>query len=286
MSIPVRVALIGLGRMGQAVARNLLQVPFLRLVLAVSSQGGAKTGKDLGEILNLPPSGLVVRGCNELAHSLIETRPEIVIDFTTPESALRNLKIAAKSGAHLIVGTTGFTRFQTETLRSLAQYHKVSLVMAPNLSIGINILMDAANKLARVLPGFDVEIVEEHHRYKKDAPSGTAIRLAQSVAEGMGINLEKGLVFGRHGNKSRNNREIAIHALRGGGTVGVHKIVFVSDNERIEIKHKSLNRSAFTDCLLKVIEYVHAHAPGIYTVEEILGLRPAVRIHAAEEDVS
>lgn len=286
MTIPIKVALIGLGRMGQVVARNLLKVPFIKLVLAVSSQGGNKAGRDLGEILDLPPMGLVVRGCNELAHALIETRPEIVIDFTTPEAALRNLKIAAKSGAHLIVGTTGFNNFQSEALRSLANHYKVSLVMAPNLSTGINVLMDAAKKLASVLQGFDVEIIEEHHRYKKDAPSGTAIRLAQTVAEGMGISLEKGLIFGRHGNRGRSTKEIAIHAIRGGGTVGVHKVVFVSDNERLEIKHESINRNAFTDCLIRVIEYVHLHPPGFYTVEEVLGLQPPANVYVAEEDVS
>lgn len=285
MSVPVKVGLIGIGRMGKTAARNLLKNSFVKLVLVVARPDGGKAGKDLGEILDLPPAGIIVRGCDELAQSLILTRPEIVIDFTTPESSLQNLKIAAKSGSHLIVGTTGFTKFQAEALRSIAKMYNVSLVMAPNLTIGINILMNTAKKIATILSGFDVEVIEEHHRYKKDAPSGTAIRLARTVAEGMGINPDKGLLYGRHGAKSVKGNEITIHAVRGGGTIGVHKIVFISDNERIEIKHESLNRNAFTDCLIRIIKFVYVNPTGFYTVEEILGLMPPAQ-YINEEDVS
>ncbi|HUW65746.1 MAG TPA: 4-hydroxy-tetrahydrodipicolinate reductase [Spirochaetia bacterium] len=270
----VKVALIGPGRMGQVVARNLLNDPFIKLVLIICSPGSDKVGKDLGDILELSTNGLIIRGSDELATSLIDTRPEIVIDFTTPEASLVNLKIAVKYGAHLIVGTTGFSKFQVDALRSMANLYNVSLVIAPNLSIGINMLIHAAKEVATVLDGFDVEIIEKHHRYKKDAPSGTAIRLAQTVATQLGVNPEKDLIFGRHGKKGRNDREIAIHAIRGGGTIGMHKIVFISDNERLEIKHESLNRNAFTDCLIRLIKYVHLHPPGLYSVENILGLEP------------
>jgi 4-hydroxy-tetrahydrodipicolinate reductase len=271
----VRVALIGPGRMGQVVARSLLKDPLVRLVLVVSRTGGGKDGKDLGEILDLPPTGLIIRPSDELAPALTETRPEIVIDFTCPEASLANLRIAARHGTHLIVGTTGFGRLQIEALRSIAGTCNVSLVMAPNLSIGINMLLHAAREIACVLDGFDVEIIEEHHRYKKDAPSGTALRLAEAVARELGISPDRGLLFGRQGKKAREQKEIAVHAIRGGGTVGMHKIVFISDNERLEIKHESLNRNAFTDCLLRLIKYVHLHPPGYYTVEHILGLEVA-----------
>jgi len=270
--MPVQVALIGPGRMGQVVARNLLKNPCVRLVLVAGRPGGAHAGRDLGEVLDLPPTGLVIRPSDELAQALAETHPEIVIDFTNPEAGLTNLKTAARSGAHLIVGTTGFTRFQTEALRSVAGTYNVSLVMAPNLSIGINMLMHAAKGMAGALDGFDVEVIEEHHRYKKDAPSGTALRLAEAVARELGGNPERDLVFGRHGKKQRDQKEIAIHAVRGGGTVGMHKIVFISDNERLELKHESLNRNAFTDCLMRLIKYVYLNPPGYYTVENILGL--------------
>lgn len=286
MASVLRIALFGIGRMGQVVARNLLRDPSVKLVLVASRSGGEKVGKDLGDILELPATGLIVKASDQIAQFLPTTRPDIVIDFTTPEAGLINLKAAAKFGAHLIVGTTGYTKFQAEALRSIANMYDVSLVMAPNLSIGINILIDLAKKMSRVLTDFDIEVIEEHHRYKKDAPSGTAIRLAKSVAEEVGINPERELIFGRHGNKSSKGREIAIHAIRGGGTIGVHKIVFVSDNERLEIKHESINRNAFTDCLQKVIQYVQAHPSGIYSVEEILGLESTAMPHIAKEDVS
>lgn len=286
MSSTVRVALFGIGRMGKVAARNLLKDHSVKLVLVVSRSGGEKAGKDLGNILELPGIGLTVRGSDQLIQSLTATRPDIVIDFTTPEAGLINLKAAAKHGASLIVGTTGYTKFQTEALRSIANMYNVSLVMAPNLSIGINMLIDSAKKMAKVLTGFDIEVIEEHHRYKKDAPSGTAIHLARLIAEGVGINPEKGLIFGRQGNKSSKGREIAIHAIRGGGTIGVHKIVFISDNERLEIKHESINRNAFTDCLQKVIKYIHLQPPGIYSVEEILGLEPMPVTQIVTEGVS
>ncbi len=289
MSAKVRVALLGFGRMSQAVARNLLEDPSVKLVLVASRSGGEKIGREIGDILGIPATGLIVKGCDQLARSLATARPNIVVDFTNPEAGLANLKTAAKYGAHLIVGTTGYTRFQAEALRSIANMYEVSLVMAPNLSIGINMLMESAKKMAGVLSGFDIEVIEEHHRYKKDAPSGTAIRLARLVAEGVGINPDKELIYGRQGNKSAKGKEIAIHAIRGGGTIGVHKIVFISDNERLEIKHESLNRNAFTDCLRKVINYVYTHRPGIYSVEQILGLEtpaPTAKIAGVEMDVS
>ncbi|MDD2553999.1 MAG: 4-hydroxy-tetrahydrodipicolinate reductase [Desulfotomaculaceae bacterium] len=287
MSTKVRVALFGFGRMSQATARNLLKDPSVKLVLVASRSAGEKVGRDIGDILEIPATGLDIKGCDQLPQHLAATRPSIVVDFTNPEASLTNLKTAAKYGAHLIVGTTGYTKFQTEALRSIANMYEVSLVMAPNLSIGINMLIDSAKKMAKVLSGFDIEVIEEHHRYKKDAPSGTAIRLASLIAEGVGINPEKGLIFGRQGNKSAKGREIAIHAIRGGGTIGVHRIVFLSDNERIEIKHESLNRNAFTDCLKKAIKYVHFHPPGVYSVEEILGLEtPAPAPKVIKMDVS
>ncbi|NQS75565.1 MAG: 4-hydroxy-tetrahydrodipicolinate reductase [Peptococcaceae bacterium] len=283
----IRVALFGFGRMSQAVARYLLKDTSVKLVLVASRSNGERIGRDIGDILEIPTTGLTVKGYDQLAQLMVTTRPNIVIDFTNPEAGLTNLKTAAKYGAHLIVGTTGYTKFQTEALRSIANMYEVSLVMAPNLSIGINMLMDSAKKMAHVLSGFDIEIIEEHHRHKKDAPSGTAIRLAKLIAENVGINPDKELIFGRQGNKTAKGREIAIHAIRGGGTIGVHKIVFISDNERLEIKHESLNRNAFTDCLRQVIEYVHFHPPGIYTVEEILGLEaPTPRTRIAKMDVS
>lgn len=272
----IRVALIGPGRMGQVVARNLLKDSQTKLVLVVTRPGSAKVGKDLGEILEIAPTGLIIRGSDQLGQALIESRPEIVIDFTAPQASLSNLNIAAKYGAHLIVGTTGFSKFQIQALRSIANMCKVSLVIAPNLSIGINMLIHIAKELATILDGFDVEIIEEHHRYKIDAPSGTALRLAETVARELGINPEKDLLFGRHGRKGRDEREVAVHAIRGGGTIGMHKIIFISDNERLEIKHESLNRNAFTDCLFKLIQYIHLHPSDVYTVEHILGLEAMV----------
>ncbi|MEW5847145.1 MAG: 4-hydroxy-tetrahydrodipicolinate reductase [Bacteroidota bacterium] len=277
------MALIGLGRMGQTVARDLLKNARIKIVLVATRSGSEKVGRNLGDILGLPSQNLTVQGSDKLAEYLDILRPEIIIDFTTPEASLHNLKIAAKRGVHMVVGTTGFTDLQMDTLRCLASKYRVSLVLAPNLSTGINILMSLAKKVASIVPGFDVEIIEEHHRFKKDAPSGTAIRLGETVARELGINPRKGLVFGRDLGSKDDGRKVFIHSIRSGGIIGVHKIVFVSDNERIELKHASLNRSAFTDCLLEVIEFVHVNTPGVYTVENILGLDSSGKHY--EEDI-
>lgn len=270
----VKVAVVGLGRTGMVVARNILEHPELELVLAVHRTGSKKqyVGQDLGDILNIRPTGIIVKGSHNLSNELMQAKPDVLIDFTNPEASLKNLKTAALCKTNCIIGTTGFTREELNMIQTLAERHKISVVYAPNLTMGINVLMNTVKTLANILPDWDVEVMEVHHKYKKDAPSGTAIKLAQAIAMEKGNVIEASVLYGRKGTQVRKPGEITVHAIRGGGVVGIHEVIFISENEKITIRHESLNRNAFVDCLVQVINFIQLHQPGYYSVEEALNL--------------
>jgi len=270
----IKVAVVGLGRTGMVVARNILEHPDLELVLAVDRTGSKKqyVGQDLGDILNIKPTGIIVKGSHNLSNELMQTKPDILIDFTNPEASLKTLKTAALCKTNCIIGTTGFTPEELNIIQALAERHKISVVYAPNLTMGINVLMNTVKTLASILPDWDVEIVEVHHKHKKDAPSGTAVKLAQAIARERDQVIEASVLYGRKGIQVRKPGEIAIHALRGGGVVGIHEVIFISENEKITFRHESLNRNAFVDCLIQVINFIRLHPPGYYSVEEALNL--------------
>ena len=267
-----RVGMIGLGRTGKVVARNIIEHPQLELVMAVVSPGGEKVGRDLGDLLGTSPQNLRVTGGNHLQTELMRTNPDIVVDFTNPGVCLKNARIISLNKKHLIIGTTGFSKEQIILLKQLAQAQKITIVYAPNLSLGINVLLSMVKKAVETLDKWDVEIIETHHRYKKDAPSGTAVRIAEEIAGWSGVPLETSVLYIRKGLSERMNGEITIHAIRGGGVIGIHEVVFLSDHEKITVRHESLSRDAFADCLVKVIHFVTHSQPGFYFVEKTLGL--------------
>jgi 4-hydroxy-tetrahydrodipicolinate reductase len=172
----------------------------------------------------------------------------------------------------LVVGTTGFSRAQQAELAQLAG--RIPVVSAPNMSIGVNLLFRLAARAAEVLgESFDVEIVEAHHRHKKDAPSGTALRLAESVAHALGRDLSKELVTGRSGlTGERERSNIAVHAVRGGDVVGDHTVFFLGDGERVELTHKASSRGNFARGALRAASWVVGRGPGLYDMADVLGL--------------
>lgn len=267
----IKVGLIGLGRTGSTVAKGLLTHPEMSLVMAIARPGSAKIGKDLGDILNTRPTSLVVKGSNKLDSELLNEDPDVMIDFTNPEACLKNLRVIALHGKPVIIGTTGFTTEQLQTIQMMAQQFKIPVVYAPNLSLGINVLMNLVLKAATILADWDVEIIETHHRHKKDAPSGTALKIANELRDYLEI-PEKGIAFGHDRTSPRQDGVIGVHAIRGGGVTGIHQVIFLSENERLEIKHESHSRANFVDCLIRVIKWIMSVRPGYYTVEEALGL--------------
>jgi 4-hydroxy-tetrahydrodipicolinate reductase len=209
---------------------------------------------------------------DDLARALDAAKADVVVDFTSAEASVAHARACAARGVAMVVGSTGFTPALTDELRACAK--TVPIVAAPNTSVGVNLVIRMAAELARVLgPGFDVEILEAHHRMKKDAPSGTALRLADVIAEALGRTRED-LTFAREGQVgARPAKEIGVQTLRGGDVVGEHTVYFFGEGERIELTHRATNRDQFGLGALRAARWVAGRAPGLYDMADVLGLR-------------
>jgi 4-hydroxy-tetrahydrodipicolinate reductase len=199
---------------------------------------------------------------------------DVAIDFTTPAAMLAALRAAADAGAAFVTGTTGLSDDERAELAELAR--RVAVLHAPNFSLAVNVLLWLAREAARRLgPGFDAEIVELHHAAKRDAPSGTALRLAEAVAEGRGEALRERLVLGRAGEVgARLPGAIGVQALRGGDSPGEHEVFFVGRGERLELSHRAYTRDHFARGAVRAAAWLAGRAPGLYRVEQALGLAP------------
>ncbi|HET7273260.1 MAG TPA: 4-hydroxy-tetrahydrodipicolinate reductase, partial [Rubrobacter sp.] len=190
---------------------------------------------------------------------------EVLIEFTTPEATVGHLSY----GKPHVIGTTGLSDEQIQMVREAA--HSVPIVLAPNMSVGVNLLREVVRELAAKLgEGYDIEVVEAHHRNKKDAPSGTALFLARAAAEGRGQDLDEVAVYGREGFAPREPGEIGIHALRGGAVVGEHRLIFYSGGEEVEVVHRALSRRTFADGALRAARFVANSQPGLYSMADVL----------------
>jgi len=244
----------------------------------------AADGVEVGSALDLPEhSG------RQLAYGMESGRPQtivvtasalnalrvadVLIDFTQPEGCARNVEVAMELGRPAVVGTTGLGAAEQAVLRRAAE--QVAVVHAPNMSVGVNLLFKLAREVAAVLgEAYNVEIVEAHHNRKKDSPSGTALKLAERVAEGLGWDLDEVLRHGREGLVGpRPSREIGMHAVRAGDIVGEHTVMFVGPGERIELTHRAHNRDNFARGALIAAKFAAAARPGLYDMQDVLGLR-------------
>jgi 4-hydroxy-tetrahydrodipicolinate reductase len=196
---------------------------------------------------------------------------EGVIDFSYHTAVPAAVTKAAEAGIAYVIGTTGLTPDEQAVVNAAAQ--KIPVVQSGNYSLGVNLLLELVKKAASVLgSGYDIEVVEMHHRHKKDAPSGTALMLAKSAAAGRGVDFAENAVYGRKGDiGERPTDEIAIHALRGGSVVGDHTVMFAGDVERIELTHKAQSREAFAAGALRALAWAKGRRPGIYTMRNVLG---------------
>ncbi|MFA7172151.1 MAG: 4-hydroxy-tetrahydrodipicolinate reductase [Kiritimatiellia bacterium] len=196
---------------------------------------------------------------------------EVIIDFTFHTCVTANLANARRFKQGYVLGTTGLTEQEKQSVVDASAH--IAVVWAPNMSLGINLLLELVRRSASVLgDDYDAEIVEMHHKHKKDAPSGTALGLAEAVAQGREVNLSEVVCYGREGiTGERPSGEIAIHALRGGSVVGDHTVMFVADEERVEITHKAVSRKAFAKGALRAAIWLASRHPGIYTMRHVLG---------------
>lgn len=266
MHHPLNVAVMGAaGRMGERIITLIGQSKDITLGAAIERPDHPRLGQELES------HGTRVRLMSDLNEAL--TRVEVAIDFTSAQQSLATAPIVAEHRKPLVIGSTGFSPLQTEELKKCVQ--DIPCVLSPNMSMGVNLLFKLVNLVARVLKdAYDVEIVEAHHRLKKDAPSGTALRLAEAVAEGLHRDLGQAGVYGRKGLVGeRTPEEIGIHAVRAGDIVGEHTVLFAGTGERLELTHRAHSRDTFAQGALKAAQWVQGRPPGLYSMEDVLGLR-------------
>lgn len=256
------------GRMGSRIVACLAGDPDLRLVAALEAPGHAALGADAGEAAGLPRLGVPLT--DDAGAAL--TAGRVVIEFSTPEATLAHLRRAAGAGARAVVGTTGFSGPQREEIAGLAA--RTAILLSPNMSVGVTLALRVLDLMARALgDDYDVEITETHHRGKKDAPSGTALRMAEVVAAALGRDLGACAVHGRQGMPGeRTRREIGIFSLRSGDVVGEHTVSFGTPGERLELTHRAHSRDTFARGALRAARFVAGRPPGLYSMHDVLGL--------------
>lgn len=257
------------GRMGGRIVAMLHEARDFALAGAVERPSNASIGKDAGEVAGIGKIGIPLVG--DLC--AVVGQGQVVFDFTAPQAAMTHLTIAAQAKLPVVVGTTGFSATELSRIRELSA--STPCVLSPNMSIGVNVLLKVLAEAASTLGDeYDVEIVETHHRFKKDAPSGTALKMAQVIAVALGRDLDKTGIYGRRGMVGERGREeIAIHALRAGDVVGEHTVVFGGMGERIEVTHRAQSRDNFARGALRAARWVIGQPPGLYDMQDVLGLK-------------
>ena len=256
------------GRMGQMLLKTVLDSDRARLVGAVERSGHAWVGRDVGEAMGGQTNGIIVTDDPVEAFAISQA----VIDFTTPAATLEFAALTAQARAVHIIGTTGMNAAEIEQLEP-ASRHAV-IVRAGNMSLGVNLLTKLTEKVAAALDAdFDIEIIETHHHYKVDAPSGTALMLGEAAAVGRGVNLNDVRESGRDGmTGARKRGDIGFVAIRGGDVVGEHDVLFAGAGERIILRHMATDRSIFARGALKAALWGQTQKPGHYDMMDVLGL--------------
>lgn len=258
-----------IGRMGGRIIALSKEYPDVRLAGALEKKGCDGIGRDIGALLGMGELGVRL---SDSLDNIIEAG-DVVIDFTAPAATVENVKIAAEKGKAIVIGTTGLSGNESETIRQMSG--KIPIVLAPNMSVGVNLLLKVLGDVARVLgDDYDIEIIEAHHRLKKDAPSGTALKMAQVIAEAVQRNLDEVAVYARKGMiGQRTKNEIGIQTVRAGDIVGEHTVLFGGLGERIEITHKVSSRDTFARGALKAALWIADRKPGFYDMQDVLGLK-------------
>jgi 4-hydroxy-tetrahydrodipicolinate reductase len=254
--------------MGNRIIACLADASDLRLVAALEAPGHASLGGDAGEIAGVGKSGVAI-GADAKA---VITPGRVLIEFSVPEASLDHLRLVAQCGARAVIGTTGFTAAHRAEIGELAR--RAAILLSPNMSVATNVAFKLLATMAKALGDeYDVEITEIHHRFKKDAPSGTALRMAEVVAAALGRDLDQVSVYGRHGLPGeRPKREIGILSLRSGDVVGEHTVSFGTLGERLELVHKAHNRDTYARGAVRAARFIAGRPPGLYSMADVLGL--------------
>ncbi len=259
------------GRMGSRIINVLSTSEGISLSGAVERKGHAFVGQDSCGPAGIPQGGVLTLISDDLPAAL--RTGDVLIDFTSPGASLEHIKTCAELGKPAVIGSTGFSK---EQLDAVNQYTgKIPCVLSPNMSVGVNVCFKVLADLAKTLgQDFDVEIVEAHHRLKKDAPSGTAVRMGEVVANALGRNYREVANFHREGITGvRTNKEIGMQTIRGGDIIGEHTVYFIGMGERIELTHRALTRDMFARGAVRAARWVVGRKPGLYDMQDVLGLK-------------
>ncbi|MBI5561020.1 MAG: 4-hydroxy-tetrahydrodipicolinate reductase [Deltaproteobacteria bacterium] len=257
------------GRMGKSIVSAVVENKALELTGALESPGHPSVGKDAGLVCGLEKTGVKVADTPERAFR----KADVIIDFSTPEASIRNLEVASAMGKAIVIGTTGFSHHHRERMSELSRAARV--VAAPNMSIGVNLLFKLVEAASMALgDDYDSEIIEYHHRHKVDAPSGSALRIAEVMAHTLKRDMEKVLVYARKGIiGERANGEIGIQSVRAGDIVGDHVVLFAGNGERVELIHRAHSRSTFARGAVRAALWLVDKPVGLYDMQDVLGLR-------------
>jgi 4-hydroxy-tetrahydrodipicolinate reductase len=265
---PLRVAVAGSsGRMGRMLIEATLSQPDLALSGALDVRDSPALGMDAGAALGRTTGVIITADLTEGLRGA-----DVLIDFTRPEGTLAHLAACQAMGVAAVVGTTGFSAAQKAELGAYAQ--RLPIVWAPNMSVGVNVMLGLLARAAKALgDGYDIEVIEAHHRHKVDAPSGTALAMGEVLAQARGLNLEQHGVFTRHGHTGeRVPASIGFSTVRGGDIVGEHTVLFAGTGERVEITHRSSSRANYAQGSLRAARFLRGRAPGLYGMNDVLGL--------------
>ena len=257
------------GRMGRELIRLIHSNSEYRLVGAIESKGHKGIGADAG--INAGIGRLDIPINDDL--SQVSANTDVVIDFSTPEATMGNAPIAVHDNCGVVIGTTGFSDHEKATINELTKKGG-RIVFAPNMSIGVNLLFLLCKHTVKILgEEYDVEIIEMHHKHKKDAPSGTAVKLGEVITSEKGLRYDTDIRHGRCGMVGeRTQREVGMHSMRGGDVVGDHRVIFAGEGERVELVHKASSRITFVKGALRAAKFLSTANSGLYSMEDVLGL--------------
>jgi len=265
----IRIAVAGAsGRMGLCLIKAAVLAEKAALVVALVRPGSDAVGKDAG----------VLAGIGELGVSVVDNLSSVVdqfdvlIDFTRPDVSMAFIELCQQAGKKIVIGTTGYTHAQKAVIAEAAK--DVAIVLAPNMSIGVNLALKLLEMTAKVMGEYtDIEVIEAHHRHKVDAPSGTALRMGEVIAEALGRDLKDCAIYGREGNiGERDRKTIGFSTIRAGDIVGEHTVMFADEGERLEITHKATSRMTFANGAIRAAVWLKDKPIGLYDMQDVLGL--------------
>ena len=265
----MRIAVVGAsGRMGLFLLKAAVLSTNSDLTVAVSRTESNSLGKDAGELAGV--GTIDVKVIDDLTAAVDQF--DVLIDFTRPESSLEYIEICRKAGKKIVIGTTGYSDEQKITIKQAA--NDVAIVLAPNMSVGVNLTLKLLEMTAKVMGDYtDIEVIEAHHRHKVDAPSGTALRMGEVIADTLDRDLNTCAIYGREGNTGERDRKtIGFSTIRAGDIVGEHTVMFADEGERVEITHKASSRMTFATGAIRAAEWLKDKDDGLYDMQDVLGI--------------